>query len=473
MIQSKSINGVNIRYVIANPKVDDLYAAFKLGATVKGLGQLHNADVAMTVNFAHNDKGKPIGRLIVDGIEVVGDEEKTKARDEIYMLPDKTLHMGKAPKGVLWAVQGSPPLLNNGMDVLDSGIKRDQTGNDIWTKNAYRCAGGITADGKYVGVRTLSAVSLEVLQSIMRELGCVYAINFDGGGSAYMWPYDIGSGRLMGASLNIDWGGDSVKHIGDAKPELIIDPGHGGTDPGASGNGIIEKHMVLDISLYQYKRFKELGVPVALTRDKDVSLSQSERTGIVKASGAKYCMSNHINAASSTTAAGAEIIHSIYSDGKFARQIALVLRDAGQTLRPTPTFSKANSSGGDYYFMHRETGNVSTVINEYGFCSNAADAARLKANWQVYAEAAVKAYCLFTGHKYVAPKEETKPTEPSKPVEVIKGMTDIAGHWAEGSIMKAIDSGLMVGVSSDRWEPDKPLTRAQLAVILERAGLIK
>ncbi|MGG0793614.1 N-acetylmuramoyl-L-alanine amidase [Brevibacillus laterosporus] len=59
---------------------------------------------------------------------------------------------------------------------------------------------------------------------------------------------------------------------------LIIDPGHGGTDPGAVGNCLKEKDLTLQISLYQFERFKELGVSVALTRSTDKDLSPANRT---------------------------------------------------------------------------------------------------------------------------------------------------------------------------------------------------
>ncbi len=47
-------------------------------------------------------------------------------------------------------------------------------------------------------------------------------------------------------------------------------------------------------------------------------------------------------------------------------------------------------------------------------------------------------------------------------------LPDYAGHWAEKSIRWAMDKGLMQGYGSGIWKPDQPLTRAELAVILQR-----
>ena len=59
--------------------------------------------------------------------------------------------------------------------------------------------------------------------------------------------------------------------------KIVIDPGHGGSDPGASGNGIVEKDLTLKISKYMKDRFDDLGIESALTRDSDVSLSPNDR----------------------------------------------------------------------------------------------------------------------------------------------------------------------------------------------------
>lgn len=82
--------------------------------------------------------------------------------------------------------------------------------------------------------------------------------------------------------------------------KIVIDPGHGGSDPGASGNGITEKNLTLDISNYMYDRFNELGIPVSITRVDDSTLSPTDRVNkILSFYGSDsnvIVVSNHINA---------------------------------------------------------------------------------------------------------------------------------------------------------------------------------
>lgn len=81
---------------------------------------------------------------------------------------------------------------------------------------------------------------------------------------------------------------------------IVIDPGHGGVDSGALGNGQKEKDYTLMISQYMYDRFKELGIPVTITRDTDITLTPNERTQkILNAYGNDpnvIVISNHLNA---------------------------------------------------------------------------------------------------------------------------------------------------------------------------------
>lgn len=81
---------------------------------------------------------------------------------------------------------------------------------------------------------------------------------------------------------------------------IVIDPGHGGSDSGAVGNSIKEKDYTLLISKYMYDRFKELGVPVSITRMDDITLSPKARVEKIKSfygNGSDVIViSNHLNA---------------------------------------------------------------------------------------------------------------------------------------------------------------------------------
>ena len=82
--------------------------------------------------------------------------------------------------------------------------------------------------------------------------------------------------------------------------KIAIDAGHGGNDPGANGNGIIEKEYTLKISQYIYDRLRELGLDVKMIRTTDETLSLSERVNrVLNAFGNRsdvIVISNHINA---------------------------------------------------------------------------------------------------------------------------------------------------------------------------------
>lgn len=82
--------------------------------------------------------------------------------------------------------------------------------------------------------------------------------------------------------------------------KVVVDAGHGGSDPGASGNGIIEKDLTLAISQYMYDLLKSKGVNVKMTRTTDETVSPTERVNrILDAFGNNkdvIVVSNHINA---------------------------------------------------------------------------------------------------------------------------------------------------------------------------------
>lgn len=143
---------------------------------------------------------------------------------------------------------------------------------------------------------------------------------------------------------------------------LIIDAGHGGNDGGASANGYVEK----DLNLIVARRVRELlkDYNPAMTRNADITLSSTKRTDIIR-NKYSHCISIHFNAGGGT---GTEAIHSIYSsNGKRLGELMVdeLNKETGIPIRRV--FSRKNTAGGDYYFMHRLTGNTMTVIIEVGF----------------------------------------------------------------------------------------------------------
>lgn len=81
---------------------------------------------------------------------------------------------------------------------------------------------------------------------------------------------------------------------------VIIDPGHGGVDSGARGSDLLEKEYNLLISRYMYDRFRELGVPVYITRDSDTTLEPTDRIKKIMSFYGNdpnvVLVSNHLNA---------------------------------------------------------------------------------------------------------------------------------------------------------------------------------
>ena len=186
--------------------------------------------------------------------------------------------------------------------------------------------------------------------------------------------------------------------------QIILDPGHGGFDPGGGSNYIWrEKDLTLKISRYQKRRFDELGISAVMTRTNDEFLPPNERLQRVRdlsyINPPSILISNHINNSGSK---GAEIIYSIRDDPTLPQMIGQELRNAGQNIRNV--YTRTTNSGNDFYFIIRGPyENVQAMIVEYGFADNAADQQILINRWEDLAEAVVIAVTKYLGLQYTEP----------------------------------------------------------------------
>lgn len=186
--------------------------------------------------------------------------------------------------------------------------------------------------------------------------------------------------------------------------KVVIDAGHGGDDPGASGNGIVEKDLTLQISQELYNRLRDLQIPVYLTRTTDETLSPSERVNrILNAFGNDedvIVVSNHINAGGGD---GAEVIYALRNNSTLSNLILDELSNAGQNVRKAYQRRLPSDTSKDYYFIHRDTGVTEPVIIEYGFLdSTGDDVNQLKNNYIKYADAVAQAISQYINVPYLS-----------------------------------------------------------------------
>jgi len=115
-----------------------------------------------------------------------------------------------------------------------------------------------------------------------------------------------------------------AKQTGLGIKKIVIDPGHGGKDPGTcSPSGLKEKDIVLDVALRVAKALRENpGYEVILTRDRDVFIPLEERTAIANAKEADLFLSIHVNAAPNHEARGIETYVLDLTNNKDAMRLA-------------------------------------------------------------------------------------------------------------------------------------------------------
>lgn len=183
------------------------------------------------------------------------------------------------------------------------------------------------------------------------------------------------------------------------QPKVIIDPGHGGKDSGGGSNPLfLEKDWNLQASLYMQGLFANNGIPAGLTRDIDMYVGPKKRASIVRESGAIVCISNHVNALNGYQS-GFEIYHSIFAKPDFAEFLKKELLKTDMHPNHTPIRARRGTGHPpkDYYFMHRDTGAVQTLIIEYGYGDNQSDRMKLAKNWRAYVEAVVRGTINYLG----------------------------------------------------------------------------
>ena len=124
---------------------------------------------------------------------------------------------------------------------------------------------------------------------------------------------------------------------------VVIDPGHGGHDPGTMNkSGLREKDVVLDVAQRLGQILKKDGFEVVMTRDRDVFIPLEERTAIANSKGADLFVSIHVNAARTTRPRGTETYFLNLATTPDAEEVAARENAAsGKTMHNLPSIVRA------------------------------------------------------------------------------------------------------------------------------------
>lgn len=95
----------------------------------------------------------------------------------------------------------------------------------------------------------------------------------------------------------------------EAFTHVVIDPGHGGKDPGSSSFGLVEKNLTLDLAKRLQKILTSKGITTTLTRNKDVFISLEDRAKLANSLTGVIFISLHFNGHLDRSIAGTETLY--------------------------------------------------------------------------------------------------------------------------------------------------------------------
>lgn len=157
---------------------------------------------------------------------------------------------------------------------------------------------------------------------------------------------------------------------------VVLDPGHGGSDPGASGIGCNEADLNWNITIACKEELEKFGIKVYLTRTENQTLkSLSERSKVAKEKNADVLVSIHCNSYINENAHGTEVYQSIHEEKRFGKLaydvIDILTKDIGTKSRGVKT--RLMSDGTDDYYGVIRTCDRPAILVECAFITSPAD----------------------------------------------------------------------------------------------------
>jgi N-acetylmuramoyl-L-alanine amidase len=168
---------------------------------------------------------------------------------------------------------------------------------------------------------------------------------------------------------------DGLPVVPRGRFRVVIDPGHGGPDPGAVGiGGLRETDVVLDVSLQLARLLQARGVDVVLTRTSEVDVDLPPRVSLANASNADAFVSIHANALSMSRP-DVNGIETFYFQGGSSRSRTLAAALQQQMLAISPGSPDRGVRTARFFVIRRTV--MPSALVEMGFVTGSLDSRRL------------------------------------------------------------------------------------------------
>lgn len=233
--------------------------------------------------------------------------------------------------------------------------------------------------------------------------------------------------------------------------KVWIDAGHGGKDPGATGNGLQEKTIVLEVSLAIKRQLESEydGVQALLSRSTDMFLELKERTNRANAAGADILVSIHCNAGGGS--GGFETFRYTSASAASAAFQNLLHTEIMSRLKPFSVIDRKQKTAN--FHMCRAS-RMPAVLTENLFIDVASDAAKLKRQEVINA--------LIDGHVAGIAKYLKLERKEEKSVTQGRDINQVS-PWAAKDWEEATMNGYL-----DGSRPGATLTREEYSITLNR-----
>ena len=311
------------------------YGLFKAGTSRVVLDLMEPARIA-GARLLPADQGEPM-RLLVDLRPIPDGQFRSQLKTAVFVSAEPTMATLAAAPG--------PGFDNSAPVVLAPLLKPDPDAEPTQMAETPQAV-GIPASQTLTAPSTLKASGANGAKPFVPETLSTAS------GSA--------GGTLPGAASSA--AKQPENELKRGKPLIIIDPGHGGIDPGAVGESVTEKELTLAVARALKKELEATGkFRVSLTRTKDVYIPLRERFGLAREKGADLFISLHADSHNDPLTRGASV-YTLSEKASDAEAAALAAKENKSDIIAGVDLTKQNSVVTDILIdlAQRDTKNMST-----------------------------------------------------------------------------------------------------------------